>query len=1101
MAATRFEAAIPSNSFLFDIYTDGQPAQPAPTTLNFPSGPCHFADTSPGANGARCGCRRFYSRQPVVRGPFGDNSNPDEALWCMCAHHACFHDLHQPGQVPAPVMDGVTVAGQENERPRTNREPLSPVQDIGTFQMPSSLGTTLDLDLLDFPASSFSLPVPAGTIVAPEVNHGQNSSMPDTLDWDTILQSQPARPDTAPVNPSHSLLGARPPSTASSSQARYLHPFAGRGLQTLSGACAGQTQPAPPMEPTPGGAPASVVKDVSKMDMAHVTQETENVQESPTTHGVTSDTFQHITKVVHGHEQRLDRLENVSFAAAHDECQAKHEECEEKHDHTDLRVTELESRVEEVERMLNSDNSTLGSTRRLVRKDDADDATASVVSVATTTTSAADRSELYSQLEALKAQISYLQASSAPSYNNPWELEVVFLPFPLKGVWIEAGNFPMNTYLDALGNTGDEWTQMPNTATRSGPDPQSPNGGAAFGDVHGSDWLLPRACAPGRMIDSRLRSRGFVKTVTVRGADARSVQLAINTAFSDVLRMSDLSKTSRALVHLNAFDEGQGLPAALGPHQAWVPLRKIHKDSRLRFLNPSEMVTPALWDYSFLTSSVVMKASGTQRLYITQREAYLQDHPVGFKAFESGWTWQRLRVLTRVYPDSQSSNGDVPEADAMEECWTWNDRLDEPPSSLSSSSSLRQVHANRSSARRSSGSSSQQYFTGIQSPILSTSPKPPGPRSPLVAKEVKSQRPSRLPTGSLPPSAPIAGSGSIAKRRISGHGAVNSHPPYERRVSPIMTRPSPLVPLADVTASAAGSFGKRRQATKSPGLTPRNTPRWTQRMMSRTPSVPPHTMHGYDGRSERTTTPFQYNTPFSNAPPEPVRANGRVPVTTEYYSDNDENMEDDHGSSTDPYDSEMTNEADADDAGQRYRDIINEGLFTDDDGDIDIYKDEPDNLDNIETDADSQNEYQYHGANTATRYLVLQDHAHGQAYFGRGTLPEDEPQPGIEDHMSEEENFDPVSSSDGDSDIELGEFSRHRDALSDVSSQPSEYPSTQPAWRITDATETLSERRRQSSTDGAIHGQAEMEMESGVGFHIHEDTDPDRDGGDSLWER
>lgn len=1095
MAAAPFDAAIPSNSFIFDIYTDGQPAQ---TELNIPGGPCHFADNSPGANGDRCGCRRFYSRQPAVRGSFADNGNPDHALWCMCAHHACFHDLYQPGQVSAPAVDGVAVAGQENERPRINREPLSPVQDIGSFHIPSSLGATLDINnLLDLPAS-FSFPNPEATIAAPTVNHshGQDSSMPDTLNWGAILESQPGRMDFLPPIPSQSLMPSRPPSTASSSQARYLRPFAGKGLQTLSGASAAQPRELP-LDCITEGAVATQPTDVSRMDLSHASQGARDTQSSATVRGVTSEAFQHVSKVVHGHEQRLDRLETVSFTAGHEECQAKHEESEEKHDHTDLRVTELESRVEEVERMLNSDNSSLGSGRRLARRDAADDATASVVSVATNTTSAADRSELYSQLEALRAQISYLQASLAPSYNNPWELEVVFLPFPLKGVWIEARDFPITTLPDAPGSTGDEWTQMPNTATKSVPDPHSPNAGAVFGDIHGPDWLLPRACAPGRMIDKRLRSRGLVKTVIVRGSDARSVQLAINTAFSDVLRMSDLSKTSRALVHLNVHEEGYGLPAALGPHQSWVPLRKIHKDSRLRFLNPGEMVTPTLWDYAFLTSSVVMKASGVQRLYITQREAYLQDHPIGYRAFESGWTWQRLRVLTRVYPDSQSSNGDVPEADAMEECWTWNDRLDEPPSSHPSSTNLRQVQANRSLGRRTSTSPSQQYFTGIQSPILSNSPRPARAQSPLTLKDIKGQRPSRLRTNSLPPSAPIVASPSVGKRRISAHGAANNNHPYERRSSPLMTRASPRLPFINPASAANTAIYKRRQSTRSPSLIPRTTPRWSQRNMSRSPSLAPHAAHGYDDRSERRTTPFCYATPYSNAPPETIRANSRGPVihATEYYTDDDEDMEDDHGSSTDPYDSEMTNEVDADDLRPRHRSALGPGI-TDDDGDIDIdvYEDEPDNLDDIDTDDDSQNEQHYHGGNTATKYLAQQDHAHGQAYLARGTLPEDEPWPGIEDHMSDGENMDPMSPSSDEVDVELGDVARQRDARSDVSSQPSEYPSTQRVWHVTEEADALSEGRRQAGLEeGSRQGQ--MEMDSGVGFHIHEDLD----GLESQW--
>lgn len=1105
MAATPFDAAIPTNSFLFDVYNDGQP--PAQIEWNIPTGACYFADTSPGANGARCGCRRFYSRQQSGTGALGNNYNPGEALMCMCAHHACFHDLHQPGQVPASAADGVALAGQENERPRINREPLSPVQDFESFRMPSSLGATLDLNLLDLPAS-ISIPHPKAAISAPSVhqdqnyNHGQDSSMPDTLDWGAVSESQAVRTDFLPPIPSQCLMPSQPPSTASSSQTRYLRPFAGKGLQTLSGASAA----AQPQDPTLDSIAETVnPEDRPRMAASQAPQGAQDTQTSATARGVTAEAFQHVSKVVEGHEQRLDRLENLSFTAGHDECQAKHEDSDEKHDHTDLRVTELESRVEEVERILKDDNSSLTSGRRLARRGAADDATASVVSVASNTSSAVDRSELYSQLEALKAQISYLQASSAPSYSNPWELEVVFLPFPLKGIWIEARDFPITT-LDAPGtNTDDGWTQMPHTASKSALDPRSLRDAALFGDVHGPDWLLPRACAPGRQIDHRLRSRGLVKTVVVRGADARSVQLAVNAAFSDVLRMSNISKTSRALTHRNGDDDEETyrLPAALGPHQSWVPLRKIHKDSRLRFLNPSEMVTPALWDYQFLTSSVVMKASGTHRLYITQREAYLQDHPIGYRALEAGWTWQRLRMLTRVYPDSQSSNGDVPEADALEECWTWNDRLDEPPSSHSSSTNLRPIQDTRRLSReRSTTSLSQQYFTGVQSPILSNSPRPIRANSPLALKDSKGGRPSRVRTKSLPLAAPTVASPQIAKRRISAQGSISSNHPYDRRSSPLMTRPSPRLPYVTTSATGSTSFSRRRQATRSPIFVPRTTPRWSQPDRSRSSSLAPHAAQGYvDNRSDRRTTPFWYATPRSNVPPETVRSNSRGPVIqlTEYYTDEDEDMQEDHGSSTDPYDSEMTNDADAENMMEHPGDVLRHSAAVDD-GDIDIgiYEDEPDNLDEIDTDDHTEDD-QHHNASTTARYLAERNYAHGQGqgHAVGGPLPEDEPWPGIEDHMSDGENMNPLPSSDEDV-VELGNaLDRQNDASSDVSSQPSEYPSTQRPWHVTGSTDALSTGRRSSGVEG--YGQVHNDMDADIEFHIHEDSDTDDDGLESQW--
>ncbi|KAH8911754.1 hypothetical protein BR93DRAFT_932884 [Coniochaeta sp. PMI_546] len=1059
MAATPFDAALPSNSFLFDIYADGQPA---PVQPKLPCGPCNFADTTPGANGAKCGCRRFWSRHGAVRGPLATNIDSDQIGWCMCSHHACYHDDFAPGQVPLSVVD--VFAGQENERPRTNREPLSPVQDMPSFQVPSNLAASMDLNLLDIPASfPYTNQEVADPAAAISHSHGQDSSMPDTLNWGTFLASQPGQDGSFPPIPPQCLMPSRPPSTASSSQARYLRPFAGKGLQTLSGASGAKAREPLLDRITETSVPPEAA-GVSGSDTAQVSDVVEDARSSATITGVSRDAFQHLSKTVQGHEQRLDRLENSSFSVA------GHEDCQEKHDHADLRVTELESRVEEVEKILNNDVSSIGSGRRTLRRDPCgDDATASVASVSTT---AAGASEMYSQLQALQAQVSHLQSASAPSYNNPWEVEVVFLPFPLKGIWIEARDIQTTTQPGAAGRTSEEWTQMPNTASRAAPEALPLGTGPAYGDFHGADWLLPRACAPGGMVDKRLRSRGLVKTVAVRGPDARSIQVAINTAFADVLRVGASDMAPRALTHRLAhkFD-----PPPLGLQQAWVPLRKIHKDSRLRFLAPAELVTPSLWDYAFLTSSVVMRASGMQRLYITQREAYLQDHPIGYQAFESCWTWQKLRTLTRVYPDSQSSsNGDVPEADAMEACWTWNDRLDEPPSSHPSSTNPRPAQPNRSWGRRSSTSPSQQYFTGIQSPILSNSPAAIRAQSPLTLKDRKGPRPEHIRTNSLPPAATAAFSPSLSKRRVSSH-ATN---PYERRPSPLIQRASPRLHGANPT-TATSAFVKRR-TTRSPSFVPRNTPRWSQARMSRSPSLAPFGAQPFDNdRTERLPTPFCYATPYSNAPASNGynRANSRGPAVqpNPYYADDDdegdEDMaddDDDRGSSTDPYDSEVTNELSPRGLAAR-RDMDDDG-----DIDIDVYEDELDDL-------DTEDEGQWQRSNTATRHLAQQDHAHGQVT----TLPEDEPWPGIED-MSDGENVDPdlllgESDEEAEVEVEIGDVSMRGDGgrEREGSSQPSEYPSTQRAWHVT------------PETGGQGRRAEERGVDSGVGFRIHEDLEGD----------
>ncbi|KAL2261467.1 hypothetical protein VTK26DRAFT_4096 [Humicola hyalothermophila] len=916
MAATPFDPSHPDNSFAFEIYNDANSLRASAPSL--PGGPCNYTDqTLP-----RCGCRRFWSRALFNRG-FQDNTPPNLVEVCMCSHHACFHEDAQPGQ--AQSMATASAGGQENQKPVTHREPLSPIQDFAALHMPPSFAS-LDLARLDF-QTSFSAPRVDATAAPRQVEDArpeQESPLPDTFNsWGEMLRTQAAHNGGIPPIPPQCLMSPQPPSTASSSQARYLMPFSGKGLQTLSSARAQKSdlrrsiQGEPDTRPEANQEPQQLVTP----DPTSGRDSTLRAAHSQAQSALSADSggaYQKLAEKVETHEQRLDRIERASFSVA------GHEDCHDKHEHIDLRVTELESRVDEVEKMLHDNASTVGG-RRTVRQDGtADDATASVVSVSTNATVLApNRAEVYNQLQALQAQVDQLQAAALPTYSKPWNLEVVFLPFPLKGIWMSAREFPSQRR--SVGPGADEWTQMPNTVSRSTPDPQSPKFQEWPGQGPESNWLLPRAFVSGRIIDQRLKSRGLIKTVSVRGADARSVQLAIHDAFEDILRIS--SNASARAAYPPDWAHGEFLAL----RHPWVPLRKIHKDSRLRFLTPAEMATPALWNFTFLFSSVVMKATGVQRLYITQPEAYLQDHPLGHHAFESGWTWQKLRQLSRVYPDSQSSANEVPEADAMEACWAWDDRLDEPPSVSASSVSLRQSHHLQRASRRSSTEPSQQFYTGVQSPALSSNPGFVRGQSPLVQRERKGSWPPRLRTGSVPPASPALLSPAQSRRRVSSHAA--SATPYERRSSPFVPRSSPRPSPRLGSVAGHGGVPKRRFRTRSPSLAPRtNTPRW-----SRSPSLAPGGPYGYHphhhhhhhdadaaARGQRHTTPFYYATPHSEALPDAPygyhRAGSRGPLpgaamlrTTNGYDPDDDDDEDMRDYPFDEYDDDDDADCDDDD--------------------------------------------------------------------------------------------------------------------------------------------------------------------------------------------
>ena len=821
MAANPFDPSYVGAPF-FDIYNDASAALPKGNAPSLPGGACNYVDLSPGANGAKCGCRRFWIRSAV------GSPTVDGGDWCMCNHHACFHD---EGLRDGPVAESRGL-GQENERPWTGREPLSPVVDL-TKMPPPIPGTDLPIfpvDPLSFihnnpedHAQDYRMPLP--TECHPP------GSLPDTLAWDTV-RSQAHSNTLAPLL-SQGLMPSQATSTTSSVRAKYLRPFAGKGLHTL-GVAGGPKARSPSQPPRGKLEPAASRSERGARDGSFVfVAQGPNHAATPQAEGdtqtepragvpdtVTREAFKNLSDTVGGHEQRLDRLETVSFSAG------GHDECQEKHDHMDLRVTDLESRMEEVEK-LNTEHGTMIS--RMTDKND-DAATTSVASFSTAGTSRPTHSqEIYSQLQSLQAQVDSLQ-SALPSHAHPWEVEVVFLPFPLKKLWQEFHQFKTEP-----GASGDDWTELPMTYSTRTMRSQSPFYNAWASDDHDAEWLLPRACGDKSVIDKRLRSRGLIRKVSVKGSDARSVQLAMNMAFGDSWREMELPTCPpSADSRLSQF---------VGLRSAWVPLRKIHKDSRLRFLSPAELLNPTLWDVQFLNS--VMMRSSEPRLFVTHPEAYLQD----LEAYEMGWTWQKVREMTRVYPGLTESQ-EVPEADAREEYWSRNEHMDEVPAAQTAISRRKEWQ------RTSTSSPSQQHFTRSHS-WRSASPGVAGHGQSSILMDRRGSLPPHIRTVSGPLGAPGHPSPALSRRRVVSNG-------QSRRSSP------------SVRGTSQFAIMKRRR-TRSPSYS-RHTPRWTA-------SPTPMPMGIPDRQHVRGTTPFAYATPHSNVPLQevrPVRAGSAAPIPPEY---------------------------------------------------------------------------------------------------------------------------------------------------------------------------------------------------------------------------
>lgn len=404
-------------------------------------------------------------------------------------------------------------------------------------------------------------------------------------------------------------------------------------------------------------------------------------------------------------------------------------------------------------------------------------------------------------------------------------------------------------------------------------------------DEHDGEWLYPRACAPGKMLDQRLASRGFVKTVQVTGGDYRSFRDALLVAFAGVLAPSPPPVPEQAMavegtrssggasVAMRRLSSSTSLRSSatqtklaeryLGLREPLIPLRKVHKDSRLRFLEPSEMASPALWTSNFLRSTVVMKGAGpVQRLYVTTADAYLQGRlgqaggrrgkrsAANAGQSHQGWTWQRVRELSRVYDtEATKENVDkdrddedaemsgvgvgVPEADALEECWAWNERFDRQTPGVVPDNAVRKRRRHHQGHRPAAilhnevsgltnAMSDDQFYTGRES--LSTDPRTTQQRSitrsPLMerrrqAADMGRQHQPLQPNNSAghstrdPTSGPILPGSSPA---ISGRHT--SHRPTKLRTT---SMPPSLPPLVTSRSSpgpyaTASPHNKRRFA-------------------------------------------------------------------------------------------------------------------------------------------------------------------------------------------------------------------------------------------------------------------------------------------------
>ncbi|KAB2572102.1 hypothetical protein DBV05_g9255 [Lasiodiplodia theobromae] len=246
---------------------------------------------------------------------------------------------------------------------------------------------------------------------------------------------------------------------------------------------------------------------------------------------------------------------------------------------------------------------------------------------------------------------------SVPSTAYPWDIEVVLLPWSrdLQGIWYTQREFERISQ-NSEGFRSSSGSPLRIKYRDSSDDEDSDHDGLEY------DLLFPKACGPRSKIWYRLKSRGFIKNVTITEPGARHIFNTIQDTFGEeILRVAgDSSLIDED--HLQFY----GMRAPV------IPLRKIQKDKQLLFLPPSELISPMLWNAEFLCSDVIHHIHGKKRLYVTGSCAYMQAI-----APDKGATWRDIKSLPRVdLYSSAAEDAQDPDADYEETWWEWDSKLD-----------------------------------------------------------------------------------------------------------------------------------------------------------------------------------------------------------------------------------------------------------------------------------------------------------------------------------------------------------------------------------------------------------------------------------------
>ena len=420
-----------------------------------------------------------------------------------------------------------------------------------------------------------------------------------------------------------------------------------------------------------------------------------------------------------------------------------------------------------------------------------------------------------SRLKEIEGLLDQLKTTVPPSLATPWQIEVVLLPWgrDLRGVWAPAEELD-KPRSKTTTQRSEEWSDT--RALRATSSSFHSIGESAWSSdaIHqwmdeADEWLFPKACGPNNLVYQRLKSRGFVHQVSLTGPEYNDVRAAIRRTFTVVLNTISRNRVESSERRSDADEIDT--KRFLGLSAPFIPLRKIHKSSKLRFLLSTEMLSSAIWTASFLASNVFMKAAGGQRrLYLTTRDGYLQLS----ENLSPSWNWakiQDLPLMAEHVEGPKMLNELDPETDGS--CWEYHPELDAASSVYSSFDSQVSVDAARaqpavSILRPAYWPSDSHELHALRSDSGTHPAQPITPTSELPYSRIRAQHHRRQRTVSVPLSdvpSGLTAEASHPKRRVRS---------FEQTHNPLIDK-IPSFVSAKPRGTLIGRREKRRRITRS----------------------------------------------------------------------------------------------------------------------------------------------------------------------------------------------------------------------------------------------------------------------------------------------